>query len=154
LARLHWVAVENLQLTSLPPSEGGLSAAATRRLLDAGWERDTQGFSHADLVAISPRDLRHEVAAARRQLQRRWHVPVNWFCYPSGHHRARVVAEVQAAGYRGSTTVVQGWARRAGDRFRLPRLRVLGGTTPRPLLSQIWASRHDAPPPLSYPAGA
>ncbi len=47
---------------------------------------------------------------AREELQRRYHVPVNWFCYPSGHYNATVIAEVKAAGYVGSTTVVPGWA--------------------------------------------
>jgi peptidoglycan/xylan/chitin deacetylase (PgdA/CDA1 family) len=154
LRRLQWVAVENVQLTGLPRSQGGLSAAATRRLIDAGWELDTQGFRHADLVAIGARELHHEVAAARRVLQRRFGVPVNWFCYPSGHYDARVVAEVRAAGYRGSTTVVPGVARRTGDPYRLPRLRVLGGTSPGALLEQIAASRHETPPPRSYGAGA
>ena len=142
LRRLGWVAVENLQLTGLPRTEGGLSAAATQRLLDAGWELDTQGFRHADLVAISARELRHEVAAARRVIRRRWKVPVNWFCYPSGHYDARVVEAVQAAGYHGSTTVVPGWARTSSDPFRLPRLRVLGGTSGEALLAQIAANRH------------
>jgi peptidoglycan/xylan/chitin deacetylase (PgdA/CDA1 family) len=150
LRRLGWVAVENLQLTGLPRSEGGLTATATQRLLDAGWELDTQGFRHADLVAIDARELRHEVAAARRVLRRRWKVPVNWFCYPSGHYDARVVEAVQEAGYRGSTTVVPGWARTSSDPFRLPRLRVLGGTSPEALLAQIASNRHAVPPPFAY----
>jgi peptidoglycan/xylan/chitin deacetylase (PgdA/CDA1 family) len=150
LRRLGWVAVENLQLTGLPRTEGGLSTAATQRLLDAGWELDTQGFRHADLVAISARELRHEVAAARRVIRRRWNVPVNWFCYPSGHYDARVVEAVQAAGYHGSTTVVPGWARTSSDPFRLPRLRVLGGTSGEALLAQIAANRHASPPPFAY----
>jgi peptidoglycan/xylan/chitin deacetylase (PgdA/CDA1 family) len=150
LRRLGWVAVENLQLTGLPRSQGGLSTAATERLIDAGWELDTQGFRHADLVAIDARELRHEVAAARRVLRRRWHVPVNWFCYPSGHYDARAVTEIRAAGYRGSTTVVPGWARPSSDPFRLPRLRVLGGTSPAALQEQIASNRHAVPPPFAY----
>jgi hypothetical protein len=75
---------------------------------------------------------------------------VNWFCYPSGHYDSRVIAEVQAAGYRGSTTVVPGWARPGDDPYRLPRLRVLGGTSPAQLLDQIAAARAAPAPPPSY----
>jgi peptidoglycan/xylan/chitin deacetylase (PgdA/CDA1 family) len=150
LRRLHWVGVLNLQLSGLPRSQGGLRAAATRRLLAAGWELGTQGFTHADLVRLGPAELRHEVAASRRVLRRRWHVPVHWFCYPSGHYDARVVAAVSAAGYRGSTTVVPGWARRTSDPFRLPRLRVIAGTSPEALQRQIAAARHHAAPPAIY----
>jgi peptidoglycan/xylan/chitin deacetylase (PgdA/CDA1 family) len=150
LRELGWVGVLNLQLSGLPRSQGGLSVAATQRLLAAGWELDTQGLTHADLVRLGPRELRHEVAAARRILQRRWHVPIHWFCYPSGHYDARVVAAVRAAGYRGSTTVVPGWTRRTSDPFRLPRLRVVAGTPPEALQDQIAAARHRAEPPRTY----
>jgi peptidoglycan/xylan/chitin deacetylase (PgdA/CDA1 family) len=150
LRRLGWVGVENIQLTGLPPSQGGLSQAQVSELVADGWELDTQGISHADLIALGPPALREQVAAAREELRRRYHVPVNWFCYPSGHYNATVIAEVKAAGYLGSTTVVPGWATPSEDPYRLPRLRVLGGTSPQALLSQIAAVRSAPPPPPSY----
>jgi peptidoglycan/xylan/chitin deacetylase (PgdA/CDA1 family) len=150
LRRLGWVGVENLQLTGLPPSQGGLSQTQVRGLVTAGWELDTQGFSHADLITLDPAELHYQVAVARGAVQRLYHVPVNWFCYPSGHYDADVLAAVRAAGYRGSTTVVPGWAQPGEDPYRLPRLRVLGGTGPQALLGEIAAIREDSPPPASY----
>lgn len=151
LRGVGWVGVENVQLTGLPPSQGGMSEAQVHGLVAAGWELDTQGFSHADLIAITPSELHYQVAVARREVQRRYHVPTNWFCYPSGHYNASVIAEVKAAGYVGSTTVVPGWASSSEDPYRLPRLRVLGGTSPQALLAQIAATRAAAPPLPSYP---
>jgi peptidoglycan/xylan/chitin deacetylase (PgdA/CDA1 family) len=153
LRRLGWVGVENMQLTGLPPAQGGLSEAQIKQLVTAGWELDTQGVSHAELTALDPTALRQQVAVARTEVQRRYHVPVNWFCYPSGHYNATVIATVKAAGYVGSTTVVPGWASPTEDRYRLPRLRVLGGTSPRSLLEEIAAIRSDPAPPPSYEAG-
>jgi peptidoglycan/xylan/chitin deacetylase (PgdA/CDA1 family) len=153
LRRLGWVGVENVQLTGLPPSQGGLSAAQVRGLVAAGWELDTQGFSHADLVTLDGAELHYQVAVARTTIQRRYGVPVNWFCYPSGHYDATVVAAVKAAGYRGSTTVVPGWAQSREDPYRLPRLRVLGGTSGSELLGEIAAIRHESVPPASYVTG-
>ncbi|HZU59397.1 MAG TPA: polysaccharide deacetylase family protein [Solirubrobacteraceae bacterium] len=150
LERLHWVADENIQLTGLPPSQGGLTEAQVRGLLAAGWELDTQGISHADLITLSPSELRYQVATARQILRRRYGVPVNWFCYPSGHYDSTVIAAVRSAGYVGSTTVVPGWASRSDDPYRLPRLRVLGGTSPSQLLAQIAAAQSASPPPPSY----
>jgi peptidoglycan/xylan/chitin deacetylase (PgdA/CDA1 family) len=150
LRKLGWVGVENIQLTGLPPSQGGLSQAQVSELVSAGWELDTQGISHADLIALGPAALREQVATARAEVQRRYHAPVNWFCYPSGHYNATVIAEVKAAGYVGSTTVVPGWANPAEDRYRLPRLRVLGGTSPQTLLGEIAAIHSNPPPPASY----
>jgi peptidoglycan/xylan/chitin deacetylase (PgdA/CDA1 family) len=150
LRSLGWVGVENLQLSGLPPSQGGLGPGQIQGLLRAGWELDTQGFSHADLVTLDARELRHQVAGARAVLRRRYHVPVNWFCYPSGHYDAAVIAQVRAAGFTGSTTVVPGWASPAEDPYRLHRLRVLGGTSPQELLALIAAIREDPPAPPSY----
>jgi peptidoglycan/xylan/chitin deacetylase (PgdA/CDA1 family) len=150
LRRLDWVGVENLQLTGLPPSQGGLSPEQVRGLIGAGWELDTQGFSHADLITLDPSALRYQVAVARSEIQRLYHVPANWFCYPSGHYDAAVIAAVQAAGYRGSTTVVPGWAQPGEDPYRLPRLRVLGGTSAQQLLGELAAIRGEGPPPASY----
>jgi peptidoglycan/xylan/chitin deacetylase (PgdA/CDA1 family) len=150
LRRLGWVGVENMQLTGLPPSQGGLSQVQIHGLVAAGWELDTQGFSHADLTTLDAAALRYQVAVARSTVQRRYGVPVNWFCYPSGQYDATVVAAVQGAGYRGSTTVVPGWASPSSDPDRLPRLRVLGGTGGQALVGEIAAIRGEAAPPASY----
>jgi peptidoglycan/xylan/chitin deacetylase (PgdA/CDA1 family) len=150
LKRLGWVGEENIQLSGLPPSQGGLLQSQIRGLVADGWELDTQGFSHADLITLDAAALHHEVAVSRQTLQRRFHVPVDWFCYPSGHYDATVVAAVKAAGYAGSTTVVPGWAHREDDPYRLHRLRVLGGTSPQALLSEIAAIRGEPPAPASY----
>ncbi len=150
LRRLGWVGDENIQLTGLPPSQGGLSQSQVRGLLAAGWELDTQGVSHADLITLDSQQLRYQVAGARAVLKQRYQVPVNWFCYPSGHYDATVIAAVRAAGYSGSTTVVPGWAHRNDDPYRLHRLRVLGGTTPEELLALIAGIRDDPPAPPAY----
>jgi peptidoglycan/xylan/chitin deacetylase (PgdA/CDA1 family) len=150
LRRLGWVGDENIQLAGLPPSQGGLGRAQVRGLLAAGWELDTQGFSHADLITLDAQRLHYEVAVARSVLQQRYDVPVKWFCYPSGHYDSTVIAAVKAAGYEGSTTVVPGWAHPQDDLYRLHRLRVLGGTTAEQLLAQVASVRDEPPAPPSY----
>jgi peptidoglycan/xylan/chitin deacetylase (PgdA/CDA1 family) len=150
LRRLGWQAEENIQLSGLPPSQGGLLQRQIRGMVAAGWELDTQGFSHADLITLDAAQLHYQVAVSRETIRRRFHVPVNWFCYPSGHYDATVVAAVKAAGYTGSTTVVPGWAHHDDDPYRLHRLRVLGGTSPASLLAEIAAIRDDPPAPEAY----
>ena len=150
LRELGWVGNENIQLSGLPPSQGGLTAEQVHGLIAAGWELDTQGYSHADLISLGPEELHYQVAVTRKTLQRRYGVPVNWFCYPSGHYDATVIAAVKAAGFAGSTTVIPGWAAPGEDRYRLHRLRVLGGTSPQALLNLIASSRSNPPGPASY----
>ena len=150
LKKLGWVADENMQLTGLPPSQGGLTDDEVKAMVNAGWELDTQGISHADLITLDASQLRYQIDSARKTIQRRYGVPVNWFCYPSGHYDTTVIDAVRAAGYVGSTTVVPGWAGPATDPYRLPRLRVLGGTSPSALLAQIADTRTATAPPGSY----
>ncbi len=150
LHKLGWVADENIQLSGLPPSQGGLTTAEVRGLIAAGWELDTQGISHADLITLDAGELHYQIVTARRRLQHEYGVPVNWFCYPSGHYDATVIDAVRAAGFVGSTTVVPGWAGATSDMYRLPRLRVLGGTSPSALLAQIASSESAAAPPGAY----
>jgi peptidoglycan/xylan/chitin deacetylase (PgdA/CDA1 family) len=152
LKRLGWVADENIQLSGLPPSQGGLTGSEVRGLIAAGWELDTQGISHADLITLGPSELHYQVATARAILRRRYRVPVNWFCYPSGHYDATVISAVRKAGFVGSTTVVPGWASPSSDLYRLPRVRVNGGTSPSELLSEIADLRSESAPPPSYPS--
>ncbi len=150
LRSLGWVGDENIQISGLPPSQGGLGQGQIRGLIAAGWELDTQGYDHADLIKLDPEALHFQVASTRRTLQQRYGVPVNWFCYPSGHYDDTVVAAVKSAGYSGSTTVVPGWARAREDPYRLHRLRVLGGTSPQGLLELIASTRTAPPAPSSY----
>jgi peptidoglycan/xylan/chitin deacetylase (PgdA/CDA1 family) len=141
LKGLGWVGVLNLQVTGLPPSEGGLTDAQIRGLIAAGWELDTQGMSHADLPSLDPAQLSAEVVTARQTLHGRYGVPVNWLSYPSGAYNTTVIEAVRAAGYVGATTVYPGWADPQQDRFRIPRLVVTGGTTASALLAQIAAAQ-------------
>jgi hypothetical protein len=50
----------------------------------------------------------------------------------------------------GSTTVVPGWAKRDEDPYRLPRLRVLGGTSGATLLAELEAIKDDPAAPSEY----
>ncbi len=150
LRGLGWTAVENLQLSGLPPSEGGLTDAQIRGLVAAGWELDTQGLTHADLITLGPAQLTDQIVTARQMLRGRYGVPVNWFDYPSGDYDTTVVAAVRAAGYVGATTVNPGWASPKQDRFRLPRLVVMGGTSPSELLAQIASANATTSIPPAY----
>jgi peptidoglycan/xylan/chitin deacetylase (PgdA/CDA1 family) len=151
LRAMGWIAVENWQLSLHAPQ--GLSPMQIRGMVAAGWELDTQGFTHADLPKLGAAGLTYEVAVSRQRIQRNFGVPVNWFCYPSGHYDPRIVSMVQAAGYRGSTTVIFGWGSPA-DTYRLARLRVLGGTSPPALVAQVLANAGDPLPPSAYPPGS
>lgn len=118
-----WVGVLNLEVANETPS-WGLSLRHLRAFVDAGWEIDAHTLTHPDLTTLDPVRLRREVAGSRAVIRRQLHVPVDFFCYPSGRYDAAVVAAVRAAGYLGATTTSYGLARPSQGLFTLSRVRV------------------------------
>ena len=140
LRRVGWPGVLNLQI-DLPPWQGGLTQSAVRAMMAAGWEVDAHTITHPDLTTLDAAALQREVAGSRRIIQHRFGAPVNWFCYPAGRYDPTVEAVVKRAGFAGATTTLPGWATRSEDPYRLPRVRVNGGTSPDALLGEIASER-------------
>ena len=152
LRRLGWVGDENLQLSGLPPSQGGLTQRRGSRPGPAGWELDTQGCSHADLIDLDAGELASRSPSRARRSARRYHVK------PTGSATPRVyMTRWSSRRSRRQDSWARPRCRRLGERgddaYRLPRLRVLGGTTPAALLSLIGDTRDDPAPPSSYLTG-
>lgn len=120
----RWPGVLNLEVANLRPS-WGLRPPRVRALAAAGWEIDAHTLTHPDLTRLDAPALRREVAGSRAEIRRRFHVSVDFFSYPAGRYDARVVTEVQAAGFLGATTTRFGLARPA-ELFTLARVRVDG----------------------------
>jgi peptidoglycan/xylan/chitin deacetylase (PgdA/CDA1 family) len=124
LHKLHWPGVLNLKVNALN-SRYTLPAWRVREMLAAGWELDAHTITHPDLTHVDDARLWHEVHGSRVELERMFHVPVEFFCYPSGRYDARVVAAVRRAGYLGATTTNYGLAR-PRDIYTLDRIRING----------------------------
>jgi peptidoglycan/xylan/chitin deacetylase (PgdA/CDA1 family) len=128
LLRAHrWAGVLNLELRNLTVV-WGIRPPGIRRLIRAGWEIDAHTLTHPDLTTVGAAQLRDEVAGSREAIRKRFHVPVNFFCYPAGRYDDTVIAAVQAAGYRGATTTNYGLAR-PSDLYTLDRVRINGTDT-------------------------
>jgi len=119
-----WPGVLNLEGKNI--GTGGLTTNQVNGLIAAGWEIDSHTLTHPDLTASDDASLRTELVDSRKLLQEKFKVPVNFFCYPSGKNDARVRAAVEAAGYKGATTVEPGVASKSDNPYELPRIRVNG----------------------------
>jgi peptidoglycan/xylan/chitin deacetylase (PgdA/CDA1 family) len=124
LQRRSWPGVLNLTVKNLRVS-GGLSEYKVRTLIAEGWELASHTLTHPDLTGLDDRTLSREVSRSRAVLRSRFHVPVDFFCYPAGRYDARVLRAVRRAGYLGATTTVEGLARR-DEPYGLRRIRVSG----------------------------
>jgi peptidoglycan/xylan/chitin deacetylase (PgdA/CDA1 family) len=124
LRKLGWPGVLNLKVNALH-SRYTLPAWRVRQMLAAGWELDAHTITHPDLRRVDDAQLWREVHGSRTVLQREFHVPVAFFCYPSGRYDDHVVAAVRRAGYLGATTTNYGLAR-PRDIYTLSRVRING----------------------------
>ena len=121
LHRHAWPGVLNLLVKNLAP--GDIQPWQVRRLIAAGWEVDAHTISHADLTTLDSARLRYEVSGSRAAIRRRFHVPVDFFCYPAGRYDAQVITAVKSAGFWGATTENPGLGRKT-EPFTLARIRV------------------------------
>ncbi len=119
-----WPGVLNLEGKNI--GKGGLTTNQVEGLIAAGWEIDSHTLTHPDLTASDDASLKTELVDSRKLLQEKFNVPANFFCYPAGKNDARVRAAVEAAGYKGATTVEPGIASKSDNPYELPRIRVNG----------------------------
>jgi peptidoglycan/xylan/chitin deacetylase (PgdA/CDA1 family) len=140
LARQHWPGVLNLEVRNLQPV-WGIRPPGVRELIRLGWEIDAHTLTHPDLTQVDDARLHEEVAGSRAAIRREFHVPVDFFCYPSGRYDDRVIAAVQAAGYLGATSEDYGLAR-PGDLYHLDRVRVNGSDTLAAFATKLEALQH------------
>jgi peptidoglycan/xylan/chitin deacetylase (PgdA/CDA1 family) len=138
LHELGWPGVLYLTIKAIGP--GGLSERQLHSLIKAGWELDSHTLSHPDLTTLDDETLARELSHSRRELQRRFGVPANFFAYPAGRYDARVQAAAEAAGYTAATTVDEGIASRRDDPFALHRVRVNASDTAGSLLTRLAAA--------------
>lgn len=121
LKKLHWAGVLNLKVNAV--QKYNLPSWRVHALIAAGWEIDAHTITHPDLTTVDAARLWREVHGSRVALRRMFHVPVDFFCYPSGRYNPRVVAAVRKAGYLGATTTHYGLAAPANP-YELSRVRI------------------------------
>jgi peptidoglycan/xylan/chitin deacetylase (PgdA/CDA1 family) len=125
LRELGWPGVLSAIAGRIGQPNAELSEAMVRTMVNDGWELDSHTIRHVDVSQASGSQLQSEVAGSRRMLQRRFHQPVNFFCYPSGRYDDQAIQAVRAAGYLGATTTDEGLASK-DEMFTLKRIRVDG----------------------------
>jgi peptidoglycan/xylan/chitin deacetylase (PgdA/CDA1 family) len=122
LRRLRWPGNLNLLVNNLGDE---LSNTMVEQLINDGWELDSHTVSHLDLTTLDGTRLSQEVAGSREILKRRFHQPVNFFCYPAGKFDPATIRAVRSAGYLGATTELPGDASRS-QMYELHRIRING----------------------------
>lgn len=136
LAHHHWPGTLNLALSHFAQPGWGLGPRMIKAMIRDGWEIDSHTMTHASLPGLPPDQLSYQVAHSRVVLQKRFDVPVDFFCYPAGAYDSTVIAAVRRAGYQGATSTQPGFAR-WDDPWTLNRIRVTNSTGPRDLATLL-----------------
>jgi len=123
LRKLHWPGDLNLKVNAV--QKFNLPLWRVRALIAAKWEIDAHTITHPDLTTVDDARLWQEVHGSRVAIRKMLHVPVEFFCYPSGRYNAHVIDAVRRAGYWGATTTNYGLASPAKP-YELSRVRING----------------------------
>ncbi len=116
-----------------------LSSKQVKKMYRAGWEIASHTISHPDLTTLDPASLEQEVAGSKAQLEKELGIDIINFCYPAGQYNDAVIAAVEAAGYRGATTVNPGLGEKSMP-FELNRIRISRGDTSADLAEYLSAA--------------
>jgi peptidoglycan/xylan/chitin deacetylase (PgdA/CDA1 family) len=138
LAHHHWPGTLNLALSHFAQPGWGLGPRMIKAMIRNGWEIDSHTMTHVSLPGLLPDQLSYQVAHSRVVLQKRFDVPVNFFCYPAGAFNSTVIAAVRHAGYQGATSTQPGFAR-WDEPWTLNRIRMTNSTRPRDLATLLHA---------------
>ncbi|HLI51777.1 MAG TPA: polysaccharide deacetylase family protein [Thermomicrobiaceae bacterium] len=128
----QWAAVQALaahHMTGvffIPSGTKALTDGQLRQMVADGMEIESHSITHPYLTKLSGGALENEVAGSRAALQKITGQPVDFFAYPYGDFNGRVIAAVQAAGYRGGLAAWGGAEITPGKRWQEPRIEVDG----------------------------
>lgn len=101
-----------------------LTADQIREMAEAGMEIGSHGLSHAYLPLLKPHEIRKELVDSRRILESIIRRPVEYFAFPGGHYDRNILKELQAAGYKGACSCIQGTNGLNSDPYLLRRLEI------------------------------
>jgi len=102
-----------------------------------------------DLRSLPAAELRREITAVKTRLEAKLDRPIHYFTYPAGHYDERVMAAVEAAGYRAALTMSNTEEAYAGESENLLAIARFGQSTLPQLLDQAWAGP-PAPSPGTF----
>jgi peptidoglycan/xylan/chitin deacetylase (PgdA/CDA1 family) len=103
-----------------------LSSKQVKKMYRAGWEIASHTITHPDLTTLDAATLEQELVGSKEMLEKDLGIEIVNFCYPAGQYNAEVADAVEAAGYRGATTVNPGLGEKSMP-YELNRVRIDNG---------------------------
>ncbi len=111
--------------------------------IDAGMEIGSHTQNHVFLTKINKSEAVNEISHSKSDLEKKFSVNINHFCYPYGGLNNDIVSAVKNAGYQTATTVNRGKVRMGDNLFTLRRIPITHHTLPHLFLLKVLGNYED-----------
>jgi len=111
--------------------------------LDIGMDIGAHSQTHADLTNININIAVQEIKNCKIELEEKFKISVDDFCYPFGRFDEPIVELVKNVGFNSATTMNRGRVDKFSNKHKLPRIPVTHHTLPHLFLMKILTSYED-----------
>jgi peptidoglycan/xylan/chitin deacetylase (PgdA/CDA1 family) len=111
--------------------------------INSGMEIGSHTQNHTDLINCSNQIAEKEIIQSKNDLETRFKIPINNFCYPYGNFNESIIKIIKKAGYYSATTTIRGRSKNTNNLFTLPRVQVTHHTLPHLFLLKILTKYED-----------
>ncbi|MDD2807153.1 MAG: polysaccharide deacetylase family protein [Patescibacteria group bacterium] len=95
-----------------------------KKFTDLGWEIGCHTLTHQNLIKISKKDLKNEIAVAKKMISNVLKNEVNFFAYPKGLYNQDVIDECKKARFQAAFTVDHKLIPDNCDLLKIPRISI------------------------------
>jgi len=120
-----------------------MSESEIKKWISLGMDIGAHTKTHADLTVISNQKAQEEIVDCKIELETKFKVLVNDFCYPFGRFNETILSVTREAGYHSATSMIRGRANEQSSRFMLPRIPINHRTLPHLFLAKILTNYED-----------
>jgi len=106
-------------------------------------ELGSHSHKHERLGELDFKYASEQIIKSKNDLEKKFRVKVNNFCFPYGSYTNRLINFVEETGYKSATTTNRGRATSNANLFELPRIPITHRTYPHSLLLKIFTEYED-----------
>jgi peptidoglycan/xylan/chitin deacetylase (PgdA/CDA1 family) len=120
-----------------------MNEAEINHWIKSGMEIGSHSQNHIDLVKCSNKDAYNEIKHSKIELENKFNVPVDNFCYPYGSFNSDISSITKEAGYKTAVSTIRGLSKINSNPYTLRRVSVTHHTMPHLFLLKILSSYED-----------
>jgi peptidoglycan/xylan/chitin deacetylase (PgdA/CDA1 family) len=133
----HWDFIKGVKKQQM------LSENDINQWINSGMEIGSHSQNHTDLTNCSNIVAEKEIFQSKIDLEEKFKIPINHFCYPYGNFNDNIISIIKKAGYLTATTTRRGRSKNTNNLLALPRVQITHHTLPHLFLLKILTKYED-----------